>query len=125
MEHLKIYAFCLIAGLLGVAIQILAKLISLQKKAKAGNAEPITLKSYLKDDWAAVSLGVIFLIACIFILGDKGVRNYEDLYENWSRSIFLFVGYGGSDLAVRVFGRASEKINQVIDKKTDIADGKL
>lgn len=125
MEHYEIYLMCLVAGLLGVAIQVLAKLNSLQKKAKVGNAEPVTLRSYLRDDLVAILLGIVFLVACIFILGDQGVRNYQDLYSNWSRSIFLFVGYGGSDLAVRVFGKASEKINQVIDKKTDIADGKV
>lgn len=125
MEHLQIYFICFIAGILGVAIQVLAKLNSLQKKAKAGNAPSVTLKSYLQDDLIAIILGVVFLIACIFILGDEGVKNYQGLYENWSRCIFTFVGYGGSDLAVRVFGRASEKINQVIDKKTDIADGKI
>jgi len=125
MEHLLIYLICFVAGMLGITIQVLAKLNSLQKKAKAGNAPAITLSSYLNDDKIAILLGIVFLVACIFILGDQGVRTYQGLYENWSRCIFLFVGYGGSDLAVRVFGRASEKINSVIDRKTDIADGKI
>ncbi len=124
MEHYEIYLVSFLAGLLGTLIQVLAKLNSLQKKARAGNAPVPTFSSYLKEDLVAILLGVVFLGACVFVLGDKGVKNYQGLYENWSRLIFVFVGYGGSDLAVRFLGRASEKINKVIDEKTDIADGK-
>jgi len=125
MEHFQIYIICLVAGLLGTTIQILVKLNSLQKKAKAGNAPVPTLGSYIKDDMIALVLGVVFLVTVVYLLGDNGIKNYQDLYANWSRSIFVFVGYGGSDLAVRVLGRASDKINQVIDTKTNIADGKI
>lgn len=124
MEHYEIYLVCFAAGLLGTLIQVLVKLHSLQKKARAGNAPVPTFGSYLKEDMVAILLGVVFLVACVFVLGDKGVKNYQDVYENWSRAIFIFVGYGGSDLAVRFLGRASEKINKIIDEKTDIADGK-
>ncbi len=124
MEHYEIYLVSFLAGLLGTLIQVLVKLNSLQKKARAGNAPIPTFSSYLKEDMVAILVGVVFLTACVFALGDQGVRNYQNIYENWLRSLFIFVGYGGSDLAIRFLGRASDKINKVIDEKTDIADGK-
>lgn len=123
MEHFGIYLSALIAGLLGILISIIVKGNSLKAKAKAGNAT-FTWLGYVKDDFGAILLSFVVLITCVYLLGDKGIQNYEDYYANWSRAVFVFVGYAGSDAAIRILGRTSNKINNVIDVKTNIADSK-
>lgn len=123
MEQIIFYAVCLIAGVIGILLQALFKIQSLKKKAKAGNVE-FSTKQYFQDDFIVLLTSFVIVIAAVFLLGDKGVKDYEDWYTNWPRACFILLGYSANDFGGRVLGQASAKINSVIDKKTDIADGK-
>lgn len=110
----------ILAGLLGVLLQILLKIPELQKRSKAAN-HAFSLKGYLKDDWAVIAasfVSVAIAIVCIdeLIAIKPGIANYI----KW---LFVFVGFSGATLISAVLSVTNKKIMAVIDIKTNIADG--
>lgn len=111
----------LLAGTLGVFFHIFViKIPSLRDKSKRAN-HPFTFKDYLADDWHSIAGS--FISIGILIIGLKEVLALKPEFANYITWIFVFVGFTGSSLIQSIFSIANKKIMQVIDVKTNIADG--
>jgi hypothetical protein len=115
------YVECFAVALIGFGIHLLLKFNSLRKKAIVGNAE-FSFKSFLYDDWPAFLAGLFFIFLCLLVVDE--VLHLSPAIVSKIKIMFSIVGYFNSDLAMRLFSTANKKINETINHKTDIADGK-
>ena len=119
--NLYTYLFCFLAGLLGIASHILfIKLPALKASSKVANI-PFSMKSYFEDDWVALAGSLLTVIICMFVLPEL-VKWQPDVI-NFLRWLFIVMGFAGSTILQATLGKTVDKINQVIDAKTNIADG--
>jgi hypothetical protein len=116
---LHLYITCFFVALIGMALQTVLKMKSLQDKAKVANLtfKPIT---YFREDWLSITASVLTII--LFLLFLDNILKWHPAIVNYIKIGFGFVGYTGSDIASRLFGVVNKKINNVIDVKTNIAD---
>lgn len=116
-----LYATCFGVALVGMALQTVLKMKSLQDKAKAAN---LTFKPvhYFREDWLSITASVLTII--LFLLFLDNILKWKPVIVDYIKIGFAFVGYTGSDIASRLFGVVNRKINNVIDVKTNIADAK-
>lgn len=124
MNDLKLenYAWCLIAGLLGILFHLFAiKIPSMKTKAKVAN-EKFDLACYLKDDLAAIISSLLTVLITLVILDE--VVKVRPAIQPYLKFGFVFVGYTGSSILIAVLGTAQKKIDKIVDTKTDKADGK-
>lgn len=117
---MPLYIQLLIVTSLGQLIHLLFKIKSLKEKARVGNAS-FSFRSFFYEDWVNIAITFAFMAVLMYLIEDA-VKLYPQI-ENYLKGIFAVVGYSGSDLAFRAFSRTSERINKVIDEKTNIADG--
>lgn len=110
-----------LAGTLGVVFQICAlKIPKLQQQSKVAN-HAFSFKEYLTDDWPAILASFVavgIMIACIDEL--LQVKPELSKYVKW---LFVFVGFTGSSIIQAILSVTNKKIMQIIDVKTNIADG--
>jgi amino acid permease len=118
---LTLYATCFGVALVGMALQTVLKLKSLQDKARAAN---LTFKPglYFREDWLSITASVLTII--LFLLFLDNILKWKPVIVDYIKIGFAFVGYTGSDIASRLFSVVNKKINDVIDVKTNIADAK-
>lgn len=117
---LKLYATCFVVALVGMALQTVLKLKSLQDKARAGNIK-FSPWIYFKNDWLSITASVLTII--LFLICLDNVLHWKPAIVDYVKIGFAFVGYVGSDIASRLFSVVNKKINSIIDLKTDKADG--
>lgn len=119
---LELYAWCFVAGVLGIILHIVAiKWPSVKKRAKTAN-EPTDFKSYLKDDAGAISASVVTVLILLVALDE--VLGLRPAIANYLKLGFVFVGFSGSSVLISLLGTAQSKIDKIVDIKTDKADGK-
>lgn len=110
----------ILAGSLGVLLQILLKIPQLQSRAKAAN-HSFSLKDYFKNDWAVILASFVSVaIACVCVDELIAIKPVIAEYIKW---FFVFVGFTGSTIIQAVLSVTNKKIMAVIDVKTNIADG--
>jgi hypothetical protein len=117
---LILYLTCFGLGLFGMAFQIAVKLKSLQDKATAANIIFKESDFFKKDKWALIA-NVMGILLFVFIIGD--VLKQWPALNGLMKMIFLFIGYAGSDVAIRFLGRVESQFNSIINIKTNAADG--
>lgn len=120
---MTVYLFlqCALAGLLGIAFHLFAvKLPEIKKNSQAAN-HPLTKWEILKMESDNIIASVLGLLVILFIFSE--VINYKPAIVNWARTLFATIGFSGSTLVLSFFGKAEKAIRQVVDKKTNIADG--
>lgn len=117
------YLKCFAVAMIGFAIQFLLKFNSMRKKAVVGNNSDFTFKSFMSDDWPALSAGILFIVLCLFLIDE--ILNLAPAVLDKILALFTLVGYFNSDLALRLFSVANKKLNETINYKTDVADGKI
>lgn len=115
--HLYITCFCV--ALVGMALQTVLKMKSLQDKAGAANVQ-FKVREYFKNDWLSITASILTIV--LFILFLDNILKWKPVIIDYVKIGFAFVGYTGSDIASRLFGVVNKKINNVIDVKTNIAD---
>lgn len=115
----SLYLECFAVGILGMLIHIGGKIKSIQDKARIANVsfKPI---DYFTEDWLSMGVSVVTIFMAMFFISDVLHLKPEVLY--YVKFGFAFIGYTGSDIASRLFGAVNKRVNQVIDKKTTIAD---
>jgi len=116
---ISLYIQCFILGLLGALLHGLLKVKSIQDKARKANVA-FSAMDYLKEDIISHLTSLTTIIVCIFLVEDVLHVKPEFLY--YLKFAFLFTGYAGNDIASRVLGAVNKRVNDVIDKKTTIAD---
>jgi hypothetical protein len=116
---LSLYLTCFGVALVGMALQTVLKMKSLQDKARAANIE-FKPMLYFKNDWLSITASVLTIV--MFLLFLDNILKWKPVIVDYIKIGFAFVGYTGSDIASRLFGVVNKKINNVIDEKTNIAD---
>lgn len=115
-----------IAGAIGMVLQMLLKARSLQQKAKLANVQ-FKFMEYFTGD--AISHLISTLSIALYVLLVRG--RLHNVPTNLYEIILAFsatVGYSGADIVSRFFSFTNAKINAAIDFKTtqsDKADGTL
>lgn len=109
-----------LGGALGVLLQILSKIQQLKKQSKIAN-HAFSLKEYFSDDWASISASFVSVGIGIFVI-DELLKAKPQLAE-YIKWFFIFVGYSGSSIIQSVLSVTAKKIDQIIDLKTNQADG--
>src|SRR5688500_4722442 len=120
--NIQDYIICFLVAVLGQIIQTALKLHSLSTKAAVGNTGLNVFKEYFKTDYWAIMANFAFIGACLFIATEWIMSEY---ILGKIKTGFLFIGWAGSDLANRIFTKTNQRINAIIDRKTDFADGKI
>ncbi len=117
--HLTDYIQCFAVGLLGMILQALLKIKSIQDKAKKANVQ-FSAKEYLMEDWVSHMASFVTLSMCLFFVDE--FTNFYAKASDYMKIGFAFVGYTGSDIMSRIFSVVNKRINRAIDFKTTIAD---
>lgn len=118
----QLYLQCFVAGLLGILFHVfVVKLPSVKARAKAANVE-FSIKSYFQDDWVALGAALITVLIAVFALDE--LLGYRPNVLKYIKYLFFFVGFTGSSLLIALLGKTTKAINDIVDVKTDIADGK-
>lgn len=115
------YIECLVAGLLGMCLHLVVKIRGIKARAKVAN-ENFDIASYLKDDCMAIASSFVTVLIFLLILDE--VLGIKPAVRPYLKFGFIFVGFTGSSILISVLGTAQDKLNKVIDIKTDIADKK-
>lgn len=114
------YLLCFLAGLLGIVFHIFAvKIPAVKQAAKVGNI-PFTYSAFFQDELAAILASLIMVF--IFLIALTEILAYKPDLKNYLIGGFVFVGFTGSSLLVSILGKATAKINAIVDAKTNIAD---
>jgi hypothetical protein len=66
---LSIYIQCFAVGLLGMVLQALLKIKSIQDKARKANVE-FSTKEYILDDWVSHTASLVTLGMCLFFVDE-------------------------------------------------------
>jgi archaellum biogenesis protein FlaJ (TadC family) len=117
--NLHLYLTCFLVALIGMALQTVLKMKSLQDKARVANIS-FRPMDYLKNDWLSMTASILTIVLFLFFVDN--ILNWKPAVIDYIKIGFAFVGYTGSDIASRLFGVVNKKINTVIDVKTNIAD---
>lgn len=115
----QLYLQCFMAAFLGWIISVCVKQASLMKKARVANVQFKASEYFTEDYWAIIAT---FAFIGVCLLSIEHVLNLKPTIMAYVSPGFAFVGYTGSDLALRLFSKANDKLNSAIDYKTTIAD---
>lgn len=113
------YGILFLIGFLGMILQALLKIKSIQEKARKANIV-FSPKEYLIEDWVSHSASLVTLIMFLFFIDE--ITHFNAIAANYLKFGFAFVGYTGSDIMSRIFSVVNRRINTAIDYKTTIAD---
>lgn len=112
---------CFIACLIGNIIHLAILLNSREKDSKAANID-FSFKGFLKTEKYALFLDFVASMGLVYAAD-------EIVDSPWIMGKiklgFILIGVGGSYVVMQLFGKSKKIIRNVVDKKTDIADGKI
>lgn len=118
---LKIYAGCLIAGVLGILFHLILNINKTKKRFNVANLE-FDFGMYVKGEIWALIASLLTVVIATYLIDE--LANFRPEILEWIKFFFVFVGYSGSSLLVGILGKANSYVNKVVDAKTDIADEK-
>lgn len=109
-----------IAALLGLIFVTLAKISSVKKDFKVAN-QSFVLKKFFEDEITAIGMSVTVIILMAITVNEwvhirQGAADYV-------RIIFALGGAIGSWAFLLILGKSRKYIRNIVDKKTNIADG--
>lgn len=106
----------------GVIAHSLVKAISLQKDYTVANKSFHVWTDYIKRDRLAISLSVVTCFAWYLLFGEAAEK--VQYISSFPRLTFFVMGGMGSYVCQLVFSVSKKYIRSVVDRKTNIADGK-
>lgn len=110
---------CILMGLCGTLLSLLAVNYSLSRKAKAANLI-YSFRDFLGTDWFAPAISVVAIVMAVI-----GLPYIPSSWHNNSGVIliiFATIGYSGNDLVSRFFSVVNQRLNAAVDVKTTQAD---
>ncbi len=116
---IQLYIECFLVALIGMLLQAVLKMKSIQAKAKAGNFE-FSPSQYFKDDWLSLTASVLTIVLFLFFV--PAILKMRPQAIDNAVIFFAFVGYTGSSIVSRIFSVVDKRLNAAIDYKTNIAD---
>jgi len=118
MEYL-IYLLC---GLLGVIAHCFCKAKDIIEYAEKANIK-FSVSEYFKKDLFSVGMSILSVLIWLLIFGEVGAK-YPKIID-FIRCTFILMGFLGSYIIQKFFSKGKSYISDIIDKKTNIADGKI
>lgn len=129
MEIYFLYFKCVAALIVGLFAHTYTKHDEASELFSKGNVGELTFTDFLKKKPMAHVFNLIMTLFWLLVLPDV-IRQYPEI----KGSVFLanivhiigcaIWGYGNSSLMLRLLGTGTKYAMDVIDKKTNIADGK-
>jgi hypothetical protein len=113
------YINAVLACLLGIILQVIYKITRMKNKAKISNTE-FSIKEWLKDDSWVLVLNIISPFIIVWAI-DEWLA-FDNKIADKIKSIFVFVGFSGSQVIMGFLSVADKKFNKIIDDKTNVAD---
>jgi len=110
----------IISGLLGVIFQILARASSIKKDFKVSN-EDFVWSKFFKNEMIAIASSITSVFMLAVILNE--VLTYKPDLQNYVRTLFMLTGAIGSWAFGLLLGKSKRYIRNIIDEKTNKADG--
>lgn len=116
----NIFLDCLIGGFIGILCHVfLLKLPALKKRAEKANTA-FSVKQYFKNDWITLVGSLLTVVVVIFVLDE--LIAFKPSIEKWLKFSFVFIGYTGSSILQGIFSKTEDKIQRIVDEKTNKAD---
>src|ERR1700752_174560 len=97
---ITLYLECFLIALVGMALQTILKIKSIQQKAIAANIK-FSIADYFKQDWGSILASLLKIILFLLILDN--ILKWQPGVVDYLKIGFAFVGWTGSDLANRLF----------------------
>jgi hypothetical protein len=113
-----IYLLC---GALGLLFVTLAKMSSVQKDFEVAN-QTFVLKKFFQREMTGIGMSLVFIAIMAFTVGEW--VNFKPIFADYIKLIFVMGGAIGSWAFMLFLGKSKKYIRNVIDVKTNIADGK-
>jgi hypothetical protein len=118
---LFLYLQCVLMFIGGQAIHLfLVKIPALKKRARAANKD-FAMKEYWAEDWPIV-VGTQ-VVGMVVILGLDQIVHWKPVILDWVKWWFALLGAFGSTVIMSRWSPFEKKLLNVIDVKTNIADG--
>lgn len=114
---------CVLLGIAGVLFHSIIKLRGLLEDARVANVNFQPVRDYWLRDAPSILLSLLSVFVWVFLFGEIA-KAYPKI-EAFVRTSFFVMGAIGSYVLQLVLGRAKKQIRQVVDVKTDKADGKI
>lgn len=89
------------------------------KNTRANEDYPFT--QYLKEDWPALAADI--LVVLMLTVGVKELLSLRPDVGKYATWMFGFVGFTGSSIMLAIFSVANKKFLNMIDEKSNKADG--
>lgn len=106
----------LIAGLLGVILHELFKIIQLKKRAKDYSV-PFNVIDHFKEDGWSTLVSVVVVFAAVF--GIDEILNIKPEIQKYIKLFFIAVGYMGAELAYMILNVTEKKMLRIVNEKTN------
>lgn len=113
----------IVCGICGVLFQCMMHLHGLLKDAQVANLNFSWKKDYVVKDSPSIIMAFLSVMIWYFIFGEV-VKRYPNI-EGFKRTSFVLMGGVGSWLVQYAFGTAKDRIRKIVDRKTDVADGRI
>jgi predicted cation transporter len=111
----------IIGGLMGLLFHVFAlKLPAMKTRAENANMG-FSLSGYLKDDWVSLCASIASVVIAAFVIDE--ILQLQPAIKGYLKFFFVFIGYTGSSVLQGILSRTEKKIQQVVDEKTNKADG--
>jgi hypothetical protein len=124
-----LYLKCIGGLLVSLVIHTLVKFNEAQELFAKGNVEELTLKAFLRKKPLSHLLNLICALSWLLFLPDI-IRAHPVIYGSafYANIVHILacmvVGYANSSIMLKLLGSGTKYAIEVIDKKTNIADGK-
>lgn len=116
------YAIWFSIALVGAMLKAAIYLKGQKKRAEDNNVENVSFNifHYLKEDQFAVIISLLSIILALLLTAPI-LKLYPNAMD-YMRFGYAFVGYFSQDIANQFFGAIKKRVDQVIDRKTTVAD---
>src|SRR5687767_3932487 len=114
--------YLILCGLCGVLFHCLLKLNSLLTDARKANMDFNWYKDYLYLDFISILISVLS-VGIWYLVFHEMANKYHGI-QDFARVSFVTMGAIGSYAIQLAMSKAKARIRDVINTKTDIADGK-
>lgn len=111
-----------VAGLCGVIVMVLIIMRMLKTDFDTANKE-FDYKKFFKRELPNIFISIMAVVLTAVLLPD--ILNYRPGLALYVRTMFTASGMLGSFFLTYVFGRSKKYIRNIVDIKTNIADGKV
>ena len=113
----------LLVGFLGFIFHSLLKLKSLNDDSRAANLPFNVWRDYVQKDIYGILAAAMAPFVWLLLFGEIAAK-YPALHS-FALTSFFVMGALGSYLLQLLLGQAKKRIRNVVDEKTNIADGKV